>query len=98
MKLAIGNDHVAIDMKNEIRAHLESRGIEVLDAGENVLFTKYVPDVPMQRNRKTTLTGAVYSASPTSVGFLLETSWIDGNTVTWSGASWVFTGSRRFWP
>ena len=55
--------------------------IEALDAEENVLFTKYVPDVPMQRNRKTTLTGAVYSASPTSVGFLLETSWIDGNTV-----------------
>ena len=55
--------------------------IEALDAEENVLFTKYVTDVPMQRNRKTTLTGAVYSASPTSVGFLLETSWIDGNTV-----------------
>ena len=35
MKLAIGNDHVAIDMKNEIRAHLESRGIEVLDVGTN---------------------------------------------------------------
>ncbi len=33
MKLAIGNDHVAIDMKKEIRAHLESRGIEVTDVG-----------------------------------------------------------------
>lgn len=55
--------------------------IEALDADENVLFTKIVPNVPMQRNRVTTMTGAVYSASPTSVGFLLETSWIDGNTV-----------------
>ena len=35
MKLAIGNDHVAIDMKNEIRAYLESKGIEVLDVGTN---------------------------------------------------------------
>ena len=35
MKLAIGNDHVAIDMKNEIKAHLEARGIEVLDVGTN---------------------------------------------------------------
>lgn len=35
MKIAIGNDHVAIDMKNEIRAHLESKGIEVLDMGTN---------------------------------------------------------------
>ena len=35
MKLAIGNDHVAVDMKNEIRAYLESKGIEVLDVGTN---------------------------------------------------------------
>lgn len=35
MKLAIGNDHVAIDMKKEIKAHLESKGIEVLDVGTN---------------------------------------------------------------
>ena len=33
MKLAIGNDHVAIDMKNEIRAYLESKGIEVVNVG-----------------------------------------------------------------
>ena len=33
MKLAIGNDHVAIEMKQEIRAYLESKGIEVLDVG-----------------------------------------------------------------
>jgi len=33
MKLAIGNDHVAVEMKKEIRAHLEARGIEVLDVG-----------------------------------------------------------------
>lgn len=35
MKLAIGNDHVAIEMKNDIKAHLESRGIEVVDVGTN---------------------------------------------------------------
>lgn len=35
MKLAIGNDHVAIDMKNEIRSHLEAKGIEVVDVGTN---------------------------------------------------------------
>lgn len=35
MKLAIGNDHVAIEMKNEIKAHLESKGIEVVDVGTN---------------------------------------------------------------
>lgn len=35
MKLAIGNDHVAIDMKNEIMAHLKENGHEVMDVGTN---------------------------------------------------------------
>lgn len=35
MKLAIGNDHVAIDMKNEIKDYLESKGYEVIDVGTN---------------------------------------------------------------
>lgn len=35
MKLAIGNDHVAVDMKNEIKAYLEEKGIEVIDVGTN---------------------------------------------------------------
>ncbi len=35
MKLAIGNDHVALAMKNEIRAYLEEKGIEVVDVGTN---------------------------------------------------------------
>ena len=35
MKLAIGNDHVAIDMKNEIKEYLENKGIEVIDVGTN---------------------------------------------------------------
>ena len=33
MKLAIGNDHVAIEMKNDIKAYLESKGIEVVNVG-----------------------------------------------------------------
>lgn len=35
MKLAIGNDHVAVEMKKEIKAHLEAKGIEVIDVGTN---------------------------------------------------------------
>ena len=34
-KLAIGNDHVAVEMKNEIKKHLEEKGIEVIDVGTN---------------------------------------------------------------
>ena len=33
MKLAIGNDHVAVEMKKESKAYLEAKGIEVLDVG-----------------------------------------------------------------
>lgn len=33
MKLAIGNDHVAVDMKKEIKSYLEVKGIEVIDVG-----------------------------------------------------------------
>ena len=32
-KLAIGNDHTAIDMKNEIMAYVQDKGIEVVNVG-----------------------------------------------------------------
>jgi ribose 5-phosphate isomerase B len=33
MKYAIGNDHVAYDMKMEIKSYLEGKGIEIVDVG-----------------------------------------------------------------
>lgn len=33
MKIVIGNDHAAVDMKRAVKAHLEERGIEVIDIG-----------------------------------------------------------------
>ena len=35
MNIAIGNDHSAVEMKNEIKAFLESKGHEVIDEGTN---------------------------------------------------------------
>ena len=35
MKLAIGNDHVAVEMKKEIKKYVEDKGIEVIDVGTN---------------------------------------------------------------
>ncbi len=35
MRIAIGNDHVAVELKNEIAAYLEEKGHEVLDLGTN---------------------------------------------------------------
>jgi ribose 5-phosphate isomerase B len=35
MKIAIGNDHTAVEMKNKIAEHLLQKGHEVLDKGTN---------------------------------------------------------------
>lgn len=35
MKIAVGNDHTALELKKEIVAHLEARGYEILDVGTN---------------------------------------------------------------
>ncbi len=33
MKIAIGNDHVAVEMKNEIKEYLEAKGFEIINIG-----------------------------------------------------------------
>lgn len=33
MKIGIGNDHAALEMKNDIKAYLESKGYEVINYG-----------------------------------------------------------------
>ena len=35
MIIAIGNDHVAVEMKEHIKKHLEEKGFEVVDFGTN---------------------------------------------------------------
>lgn len=56
--------------------------IEVLDDNEDVMFTKYVTNVPLKRNRKTILSGPVFTETAlTSAAFQLETSWIEDHTV-----------------
>lgn len=55
--------------------------IETLDADGAVLFSKTVPNVPLRRNRVTTLTGAMYSPAATTATFTLNTDWLPGNSV-----------------
>lgn len=55
--------------------------IDVLDANDDVLFTKQIPNVPFKRNRMTFLTGSVFSAtSLTSAAFQVETGWLTNHT------------------
>ena len=61
---------------------LDSLGVgEALDADDHVLATKVVENVPFQRNCKTTMTGAVYTAGTSSAAFQIETSWGAGKSV-----------------
>ena len=50
--------------------------IQTLDADGHVLVTKVVPNVPLQRNCKTVLTGTVFTGGSGSGAFRLETSWL----------------------
>lgn len=51
--------------------------IETLDAQGDVIYGTTVTDVPFKRNRRTVLTGALYTNAPLSGGFKVETSWLD---------------------
>jgi hypothetical protein len=57
--------------------------IETLDAADgNVLFSKTITDVPLKRNRMTTLTGAIYSSvNVTGSSFQIDSDWIDAENV-----------------
>lgn len=37
MKIAMGNDHTAVEMKQEIKAYLESKGCEIINFGVDTL-------------------------------------------------------------
>lgn len=56
--------------------------IEVLDTNEDVMFTKYVANVPLKRNRQTVLSGPLFTSTAiTSSAFQVETDWLPDNTV-----------------
>ncbi|MGL5435100.1 MAG: ribose 5-phosphate isomerase B [Lachnospiraceae bacterium] len=44
MKIAMGNDHTALEMKDEIKAYVESKGYEVTDFGTNSTESCDYPD------------------------------------------------------
>lgn len=50
--------------------------IETLDSEGNAIFSKTVQNVPFKRNRRTILTGAMYTNDAVSSSFKLETEWL----------------------
>ena len=55
--------------------------IDILDAAENILYSKTVKDVPLKRNRITTLSGPLYTNASLTGAFLVNADWLDGETV-----------------
>lgn len=45
MKVVIGNDHAAVEVKNSIKSFLESKGIEVINVGTNTNDSVDYPDI-----------------------------------------------------
>lgn len=56
--------------------------LEVLDAADNVLITKEVKDVPLARNKKTTLSGALFTPTDVMIGVSVEKDWLPEETIT----------------
>lgn len=56
MKIAIGNDHVALDMKNHIKAYLEEKGYTLVDFGTHTAERTDYP-VYAQKVAKSILSG-----------------------------------------
>ena len=56
--------------------------LEVLDADDNVLITKEVKDVPLARNKKTTLSGALFTPTAVAIGVSVEEDWLPDETIT----------------
>lgn len=80
MKLVIGNDHAAVEMKNEIKAHLEQHGIEVVDVGTNSTASFNYP-VSGYKAAKLVASGAVDGGvliCGTGVGISLAANKVNG--------------------
>ena len=56
--------------------------IETLDADGAVLFSKTVNNVPLRRNRVTTLTGAMFTNTGIAGAFQVNTDWLTENEVS----------------
>lgn len=56
--------------------------LQTLDAQGAVVSTHTIQDVPFKRNRRTILTGPLFSSQVTTSTFQLETAWLPDATLT----------------
>lgn len=56
--------------------------LEVLDDGDNVLITKVIEDISLARNRKTTLSGALFTPTDVTISVRVETDWLTDEMIS----------------
>ena len=56
--------------------------LQILDTQGAVISTHTIQDVPFKRNRRTILTGPLFSSQVSASTFRLETAWLPDATVT----------------
>lgn len=80
MRLVIGNDHAAVEMKKEIKEYLENKGIEMVDVGTNSTESFHYP-IAGYRVGKMVAEGKVdggIAICGTGVGISLACNKVDG--------------------
>lgn len=83
MKIAMGNDHTAIEMKHEIKAYVEAKGYEVIDFGTNENASCDYPEYGEKVGRAVTAGEADYGIAicGTGIGIGIAASKVKGTRV-----------------
>lgn len=83
MKIAMGNDHTAIEMKREIKAYVEAKGYEVIDFGTNETVSCDYPEYGEKVGRAVAAGEADYGIAicGTGIGIGIAASKVKGTRV-----------------
>lgn len=83
MKIAMGNDHTAIEMKREIKAYVEAKGYEVIDFGTNETASCDYPEYGEKVGRAVAAGEADYGIAicGTGIGIGIAASKVKGTRV-----------------
>lgn len=83
MKIAMGNDHTAVEMKNEIKAYVEAKGYEAIDFGTNETASCDYPEYGEKVGRAVALGEADYGIAicGTGIGIGIAASKVKGTRV-----------------
>lgn len=83
MKIAMGNDHTAVEMKNEIKAYVEAKGYEAIDFGTNETASCDYPEYGEKVGRAVASGEADYGIAicGTGIGIGIAASKVKGTRV-----------------